>query len=67
MAETKKSHMTDVAKVEIRWLGPARDNRKVLWEQYFRPPLAGFWWYDALDRCGIDDLIDLLLTSKALW
>lgn len=26
-----------------------------LWEACFPKPLEGMWWYDALDRCGIED------------
>lgn len=31
------------------------DIPRALWEACFPPPLEGRWWYETLERCGLDD------------
>ena len=41
--------------IEIQWVSSADEIPQSLWERCFPPPLEGFWWYSALEQCGIGD------------
>jgi hypothetical protein len=40
---------------EVRVVGRAADAPAALWEQGFAPPLEGRWWYELLERSGLED------------
>ncbi len=41
--------------IEIQWVSRADEIPQDLWERCFPPPLEGFWWYNTLEQCGIED------------
>ena len=42
-------------KTTIAWVASAGDIPVELWARCFPPPLEGLWWYQALERGGLDD------------
>ena len=39
----------------VRFVDSAGAIDAALWEQCFRPPLEGLWWYQALESSGLCD------------
>jgi hypothetical protein len=40
---------------EVEFLETASQIPNDLWDDCFQPPAEGRWWYEALDKSGIDD------------
>ena len=41
--------------IAIRWLDSVDQVPDELWAACFPPPLEGRWWYEALEKCGLED------------
>jgi hypothetical protein len=41
--------------LSVEFVGATADIPEALWDACFPPPLEGRWWYQALERCGVDD------------
>ncbi len=46
--------------LSVRWVASADEIDVDLWEQCFPPPLEGKWWYEALQRSGLQDQFKFL-------
>ncbi len=44
----------------VRFESSAAQIDAALWDACFPPPLEGRWWYDALERCGLEDQFEFL-------
>lgn len=44
----------------IRWLRRTGEIPEALWERCFPPPLEGRWWYEALERAGLESQFEFL-------
>lgn len=38
----------------IQWVSSAEQIPEELWQQCFPPPLEGFWWYNSLEKGGLE-------------
>ena len=41
--------------IDVQWLNSTADIPKDLWEACFRAPFEGVWWYEALEKSGLQD------------
>jgi len=41
--------------ISIDWVNSASDISDILWSICFPPPLEGKWWYESLEKAGLED------------
>jgi hypothetical protein len=41
--------------LRVEWVASARDIPRAVWDECFAAPLEGYWFYDALERSGLEE------------
>ena len=46
--------------IKVEWVNSAADISADLWEACFRAPFEGLWWYETLEKSGLEDQFTFL-------